>query len=112
MTSAVETVSDGSTALTREHVLSLLREHEAAVHRYGVKSLHLYGSAARDELTPRSDVDLFVDCDDVNAFGFVELLDLRGFLRDLLGRNVDLTSRAGLHRLLRAKIEQSSPQVF
>lgn len=79
---------------------------------FHVNALYLFGSAARDELRADSDVDVFVDYDPEGPFSFVELLDLQRYLADCFGRPVDLTTRAGLHPRLKARIEQSSIRVL
>lgn len=97
---------------TRNDVLSILSGNEEAIRKFGATALYLFGSAARDELSPDSDVDLFVDYDSINTFGFVELFELKEFLAAILERKIDLTSRKGLHPKLRARIERSSVRVF
>ena len=64
----------------------------------GVDHLYLFGSTARDEATQASDVDLFSDY-------------RRGEL-SLLGRKVDITTRVGLHPVLRGGIEAGAVRVF
>ncbi len=44
--------------MTREQVLSRLREHEAELKAAGVVRLSLFGSTARDDRRPDSDIDL------------------------------------------------------
>jgi len=66
---------------------------------------------ARNEATDDSDVDLFVDYDP-ERFSFVELIRLRKRLSDILGRSADLTTREGLHPLLRAAIEAEAIKVL
>lgn len=97
---------------TRGEVLAVLRANEEVIRKFGATAMYLFGSAARDELTPDSDVDLFVDYDPSGSFGFVELFDLKDFLAATLDRKVDLTSRNGLHPRLKARIERSSVEVF
>ncbi|HME23255.1 MAG TPA: nucleotidyltransferase domain-containing protein [Acetobacteraceae bacterium] len=45
--------------MNRDHVIAKLRTHESDLHRVGVARLHLFGSLARREARPDSDVDLF-----------------------------------------------------
>ena len=51
-------------ALKRDEVLALLRTHrQTLAERFGVSSVHLFGSVARDRATPASDVDILVSFD-------------------------------------------------
>lgn len=96
----------------RADVLAILQREEPAVRKYFATALYVYGSAARDELAPNSDIDLFIDYDRAGPFSFVELIRLEQLLEDLLGRPVDLATRDGLHALLKDDIERSSIRVF
>ena len=98
---------------TRAQVISLLqREAQTIRDRYKATALYLYGSAARDELRPDSDIDVFVDFDPNSRFSLIEQIGLQDYLKDLLQRDVDLTTRGGLHPLLKARIERSSVKVL
>lgn len=99
-------------ASTRDEVLGALRRDMDAIRSFGATSVFLYGSAARDELRHDSDIDLFIDFDPEGPFSFVELIRLEEHVKSLLHREVDLTTRNGLHPLLRADIEHTSVRVF
>jgi predicted nucleotidyltransferase len=97
--------------MTRNETIAALRGHAAEIRAQGVTALYLFGSSARDEARADSDVDLFVDYDP-DRFSFVELVRLRESLSRELGRNADLTTREGLHPLLRRNIEAEAIRVF
>lgn len=97
--------------MTRTEIIVALRARAADIRALGATSLYLFGSAARDEATERSDVDLFVDYDP-ERFSFVELIRLRERLSAVLGRPADLTTREGLHPLLRPDIEAEAIRVL
>lgn len=83
--------------------LRILAEHrEDLVQRHHVRELSIFGSVARDQAGPDSDVDLLVEFDrSVGLFAFARLkLELERWL----GRHVDLATRAALHPRLRAGI--------
>jgi predicted nucleotidyltransferase len=86
--------------MSRADIIASLRERASDIKEFGATSLYLFGSAARNEATEHSDVDLFVDYDP-ECFTFVELMRLRTRLSEILGRPADLTTREGLHPLLR-----------
>ncbi len=73
----------------------------------GVSNVRVFGSVARGEATPDSDVDLLVDGLENAAWGGGRLLME---LQVLLGRQVDLVSEGDLHRLMRDRIlEEAVP---
>ncbi len=96
----------------RDEVLQRLRDHEADIRRFYAESLYLFGSAARDELRPDSDVDVFIDYDMESPFSFVELIRAGEYIKTLLGRPVDFGTRDGLHPKLRHEIEDTAIRVF
>jgi len=97
--------------MTRTDLLAELRKEASDIRALGATSLYLFGSTARGEATEDSDVDLFVDYDP-ERFGFVELIRLRERLSRVLGHPADLTTREGLHPLLRPTIEAEAIKVF
>ncbi len=97
--------------MERDLVLTRLRAHQADLERLGVGHLYLFGSVARDEAGVDSDVDMFFDYADP-AFSLIELVDVQAYLHQALGRPADVMTRASLHPVLRAGIEQSALQVF
>ena len=78
-------------------------EHESARlrKRFGVKSLGLFGSIARGDASPGSDVDILVEFD---APSFDHYMDLKFYLEERLGRPVDLVLKGSLKPALRERI--------
>jgi len=97
--------------MRREEIIAELNGRADAIRAFGVTGLYLYGSAARDDMTATSDVDLFADVD-YDRFGFLPFMDLREFLRSILGRNVDFTTRNALHPDIKERIVRSAVTVF
>lgn len=74
----------------------------ALAAKHGAKNLRIFGSVARGESGPESDIDLLVKMDDDRSL--LDLSALRLDLGDLLGVKVDVVSEDGLYWLLRRKI--------
>lgn len=83
-------------------IFKLLAEHKAELERFGVKSLSLFGSFARNEATPTSDVDILVEFS--RPVGYFGYMDLKEFLEKLLQKKVDLATPDALKRQLRDRI--------
>jgi predicted nucleotidyltransferase len=109
----VETTAEAyNPPMKRERIVRTLQRHERALRARGARALYLFGSAARDEAGGKSDVDLFMDRYRNRKFGLVDLVGLRLYAEKILGRKVDLFSRAGLHRALRRRIEAGAVRIF
>jgi predicted nucleotidyltransferase len=98
--------------MQRERVITLLREHEPELRGAGVGELYLFGSVARDEGRPESDVDVFVDLDRPAGFTLFSLAALQERIQDILGAKVDLMTRTALHPRRRPRIEAQAIRVF
>ncbi len=94
-----------------QEAIGLLKRHEADLRRLGVEHLYLFGSTARDEAQPDSDVDLFFDHPE-GSMGLFGLMDVQAVAAHILGRKVDVMTRRSLHPALRSQIEATSVMVF
>ena len=72
---------------TREDVLKRLQEHQHEMRKFGVRRLGLFGSTARGESRPDSDLDFLVE---LERNSFDAYMDLKFFLEDLFHCHVDL----------------------
>ncbi|MEM7063303.1 MAG: nucleotidyltransferase family protein [Cyanobacteria bacterium P01_B01_bin.77] len=85
--------------MKKQQVLDLLQIHQERIEEFAVKSLSLFGSVARDEATPDSDVDLLVEFQ--HPVGLFTLLSLKSFLEEILCCPVDLGTPNSLRPHLR-----------
>jgi predicted nucleotidyltransferase len=98
--------------MNRTQVLQSLKDRTAAIRAMGATSLYVFGSTARDEAGRDSDLDVFIDYDINGRFNAFDLVGIKQFLEQELGVDVDVTTRDGLHPMLRADIERSAVRVF
>ena len=98
--------------MRRDDAIAKLKATEPALRAFGVAALYLFGSHARDEALPGSDVDVFVDPASDKDFGFLNFMDAYETLQKAVGENVDYGTRNGLHPLLRPDIERDAVKVF
>lgn len=90
-----------SSRLDRQTVLEILRRDREELRRLGVRHLSIFGSAARDEASPQSDVDVLVTFERKTFRGYVGLLR---HLEELLGRRVDLVIEEAVKPAIRSRI--------
>jgi uncharacterized protein len=89
--------------MRRDEALEILRgQAEELKSSFAVSSLSLFGSVARDEAGPESDVDLLVEFEE--PVGLFEFVRLQMHLEALFARKVDLVMPDALKRQLRDRI--------
>jgi len=89
--------------MTLDEALTKLRAAKPLLDRYGVARVGVFGSTARGEAGPDSDVDVLVEFAPqvLPGFGFFRL---ERDLAALFGRPVDLVTVDGLHRLMERQV--------
>jgi predicted nucleotidyltransferase len=70
--------------MRRTEVIDRLKQAEPAIRTLGASALYLFGSHARDEAGPNSDVDVFIHKDPARDFGMSEFMGIYLKLRDIL----------------------------
>ena len=101
----MQPISQGLIMRTTEEILHVLGQYKPyAIDRYGIVGLGLFGSAARNEQTEDSDVDIFYQG---KALSLLTLDSLQSELEELLGCQVDIVRmRDSMNPLLRSRIEK------
>lgn len=99
--------------MNRAEVITRLKAAEPALRARGVAALYLYGSYARDEARPDSDIDVLVDFEadaDVGLVGFMAPYEC---LEEAFpGTEIGYSTRDGLVPIYRPYIENSAIRVF
>jgi predicted nucleotidyltransferase len=90
-------------AENRNDVVNIIKSKRRMIKRYSVKSLALFGSAARNRLRKNSDVDVLVQFEQPTWANYI---GLKFYLQDLLGREVDLVTPKGLKPAVRPSVEK------
>jgi len=89
--------------MKQDVVLQILKQKNADLTtQFGVKSLSLFGSVARNEATSTSDVDLLVEFN--RPVGYFGLFALQDYLEKLLGCSVDLGTFDSLKPYMRERV--------
>lgn len=90
--------------MIREKVLSLLKEHLEEIQGFKIQRISIFGSVARNQDNPQSDIDILIKFDGPPSYDLY--MDLKFFLEDLLGRRVDLITEDALRTEIRPFVEK------
>ncbi len=98
--------------MNRDEAAKVVRAHEAELRARGVTRLAIFGSTARGQARPDSDVDVLVDIDDKRKISLFDLAGLRLYLCDILGQEVEVARRKALKPFLRDNILAEAIEIF
>lgn len=96
--------------MNKEEVLAALTRHQEQLETLGVKSLKLFGSVARDEAGPDSDIDFLVEF--TESGGLFQLFAVQHYLEDLFGCAIDLGTEDALREHLREPVLKEVIRAF
>ena len=82
--------------MKRDEIIEKLKEREADLRARGVVHAALFGSRARGDDRPGSDIDILVDLDAAIVKTIVDYAGVKDFIADMFDRPVDVVSREGL----------------
>jgi len=96
--------------MTSNEIQKILSQHKhEQFEKYSVLSIRLFGSYARSEEKPESDIDIAVELEKADLFS---MASLKNYLQELLGKNVDVIRiRKNMNALLRNRIERDAVHV-
>ena len=97
-------------AAQREALVARLRAHADEIRERGIVSLAIFGSRARGEERPDSDLDDLIAYDPQRPFTLYDVVRTERLLEDLTGLDVHLSTRGGFppHQLDRVLKEALS----
>lgn len=104
----MEKASEREGLMTREDIMDLLRENKESLDSFGVRRLALFGSRAREDAQPGSDLDFIVEFEKKS---FDAYMDLKFFLEELFGASVDLVLANTIKPRLRDRILEEAVDV-
>jgi uncharacterized protein len=98
--------------MQREDAIRILKEAEPELRARGVRSLALFGSTARGEARPNSDIDLLVELDEDRRMTLYDLSEIKFFASDVLGQQADIAIRKNIRPGYRSNIEADAAPIF
>jgi predicted nucleotidyltransferase len=96
----------------RERVLSHLRKQAPHLRSRGIVRLRLFGSIARGEAGPKSDVDLLIEIDPDSHFSLFDVVELQDELGDALRRRVQFAFRSAMRPWLHDEISEEAISIW
>jgi predicted nucleotidyltransferase len=98
--------------MNRDDILATLRDHEQALRLRGVAHAALFGSVARGDDTPTSDIDIMVEIAPDAPVGVFEYVGITQYIEELFPSRVDVANREGLKALVRPSAERDAIYAF
>ncbi|MBI5942142.1 MAG: nucleotidyltransferase family protein [Caulobacterales bacterium] len=98
--------------MTSAEVIAVLRAHRGALRQRGVLRAALFGSTARDEAGPDSDIDIMVELDPEARIDLYDYAGIKRFLAGLFLPPVDVVNRASLKAHVRPAAERDAVYAF
>ena len=84
-----------------QEILAKLRENKSSLRARGVRHAALFGSCARGDNRPDSDIDIMIEVDPAARIGVYEYVALKEYIAELFDGPVDVVSREGLKPYVR-----------
>jgi uncharacterized protein len=98
--------------MNKDEVIATLRSHEAELKSAGVLSLSVFGSVARGEARPDSDVDLNAQLDRKKRVSLFEAVEIENRLSEILGAKADLSIAGTLKPDIQEQLDREALVVF
>jgi predicted nucleotidyltransferase len=84
----------------------------AFCQKWKITELAVFGSVLRDDFRPESDVDILVSFTDDAHWSLYDWVDMQEELHGIIGRQVDLVEKKGLHNPFRRHAILTTKQVI
>ncbi len=81
--------------MNKEEILNKIKENKDKIKSFGIKKIGIFGSAVRDEMNEKSDIDIVVEFEKGKAT-FKNVCGVVDFLEKLFGRKVDILTPDGI----------------
>jgi predicted nucleotidyltransferase len=98
--------------MNRQEILDRLRENERALRARGVTRAALFGSVARGEQRPDSDIDIMVEIAPDAPVGVFEYIGIVHFIEDMFETRIDVSNRDTLKPYVRPHAERDAVYAF
>ncbi|OKO90432.1 DNA polymerase [Bradyrhizobium sp. NAS80.1] len=98
--------------MTRDEIIAAIRENADAIKGKGVSKLAIFGSQARDDYRPDSDIDVLVEIEPETSFSLLNLIDVEHIIEEATGLQAQATVRSTISPHFAQRIEDDILEVF
>jgi uncharacterized protein len=99
-------------AMKRDEIIEKLKEREADLRAHGVAHAALFGSVARGDDRPDSDIDILVDLDPAIVVTIFDYAGVKDFIAGMFDRPVDVIDREALKPRVRPRATADAIYAF
>jgi len=98
--------------MSADTIVTTLRDHELELRAVGIERLAIFGSVARGDSGPDSDIDLLARFDEARDLSMLDVIRAENLIADLLGQPVDLIEEGTLKPRIRRSAERDMVRAF
>lgn len=98
--------------MNRDEILKTLKTHELELRQMGISHAALFGSYARQEEQPESDIDILIDLNTEAHIDLFAYAGLKDHVTHLFDCSVDVIDRAALKKGLKGAVEKDAIYAF
>ena len=98
--------------MTREEIIAKLKEHAPAIKAEGVTKLAIFGSRARGDERPDSDLDVLIEVEADSKFSLLNLSGVALMVEEATGLPAQVTMRRSLEPRMAERIADDVIEVF
>ena len=100
-------------SMTRDEIIARIKAHESAIRAEGVVHLAIFGSRARGDARPDSDLDVLVEVDPARPkFSLVDLAGVCLKIEEILGLDANVQTRRSLSERFKDRIADEIIEIF
>jgi predicted nucleotidyltransferase len=98
--------------MTREEIIATIQGHSDAIKAEGVRKLAIFGSRARGDSRPDSDLDVLIEVEPDASFSILNLIGVEHIIQDATGLQTQATMRRSMRPRFAQRISDDILEVF